>query len=373
MQVTRLDYGTMPTPTKTSQGYLKAPCYATRAGIFVYRNNDGSVRRELRPPEEVFDAESMKTLAGVPVTDDHPPCLLDCNNTANFAKGFTGDMVSKVDEFIEIPLTVTSADLIAAIETKEKIETSCGYMAELDESPGVWNGQKYDAIQRKIRYNHLAIVPKGRAGSDVKIRIDSAGVQLSDNFIEGFCMTKLKIDDVDFELSEPVANAVTAKFKKDAMSIEELTASIAALQAEVEKLKGEKEGMEIELDACGTEKKKLMDALESTKMDSEKIHAAAMARVGLIKIAEKAIPTIKLDALSNKEIKVEVIKSRKPEFKADALSDAYIDGLFEGLNQSESRIDALNGVINETKGKPSDNIDARAKSMESDKNAWKSK
>jgi len=370
MQVTRLDYGTMPNPTKTAQGYLKAPCFATRAGIFLYRNEDGSVRRELRPPEEVFDSESMKTLAGVPVTDDHPPCMLDCNNTANFAKGFTGDLVSKVDDFIEIPLTITSADLIAAVETKEKIETSCGYMAELEEMPGIWNGQKYDAIQRKIRYNHLAIVPKGRAGSDVKIRIDSAGVQLSENFIEGFCMTKLKIEDVDFELSEPVANAVTAKFKKDAMSIEELTALVSALQAEIEKLKGEKEGMEIEMDGCKKQLDECKKEMTDAKMDSEKIHAAAMARLNLIKAAEKAIPTVKLDSLSNKEIKIEVIKSKKPDFKFDGVSEHFIDGMFEGLNQSESRIDALNSAINDSKGKP--NVDARTKSMETDKNAWKS-
>lgn len=373
MLVNRLDYGSMPTPIKTDQGYLKAPCFATRAGIFIYRNNDGSTRRELRPPEEVFDSESMRTLAGVPVTDDHPPAMLNASNTSNFAKGFTGDLVSKVDQYVEVPLTITSADLIAAIETKEKIETSCGYMADLDETPGEWNGQKYDAIQRKIRYNHLAIVPRGRAGSEVKIRMDSVAVQLSDNLLEGFCMMKLKIDEVDFELSEPVGNAVTAKFKKDAVSIAELNAQCDALKAELDKIKGENQGMQIELDACGTEKKQLMDQLESEKLDSEKIHTAAMARLSLIKVAEKAIPTMKLDSLSNQEIKVEVIKSRKPDFKTDGLSEHFIDGMFEGLNQNESRIDALNAMINDSKGKPNDNVDARAKSMESDKNAWKSK
>ncbi|MFI7909566.1 DUF2213 domain-containing protein, partial [Acinetobacter baumannii] len=29
----------------------------------------------------------------------------------------------------------------------------------------MWNGQEYDAIQRNIRVNHLAIVPRGRAGN----------------------------------------------------------------------------------------------------------------------------------------------------------------------------------------------------------------
>lgn len=185
-------------------------------------------------------------------------------------------------------------------------------------------------------------------------------------------MTKLRIDELDFELSEPAAIAVTAKFKKDAMSLEELSASVNALQAEIEKLKGEKTAMGMEMDACKTEMEKVKADAESNKMDSAKIHEAAMARVSLIKAAEKAVPTLKLDSLSDKEIKVEVIKSRNAEFKADGLSDAFIDGMFTALNTIQSRVDSLGSAINSTKGVKTDSTDARIKSMESDRNAWKS-
>lgn len=373
MQVSRLDFGTLTRPQKTDQGYLKAPCFATRAGIFLYRNDDGSMRRELRLPDEVFSAVSLATLSGIPITDDHPPVMLDAINTNVFAKGFTGEFVQRVDDLIEVPITITAQDLIASVLTREKVETSCGYKCDLDETPGVWNGQPYDAIQRNIRYNHLAIVRKGRAGNQVRIRMDSGAIQVIDHLSQEFCMTKLRIDELDFELSEPAAIAVSAKLKKDAMTIEEISAQVAALQAEIEKLKGEKEGMTIEMDACKSEMEKVKTDAEAAKMDSAKIHSEAMVRVSLIKTAEKAIPSIKLDSLSNKEIKVEVIKARKPDFVSGDKTDAFIDGLFEGISQFESRLDGVENAINATKGTPPSNVDARAKSMDNDKNAWKSK
>src|SRR5690606_20498946 len=36
-------------------------------------------------------------------------------------------------------------------------------------------GEKYDRVQRRIRYNHVAIVPEGRAGEAVALRMDAAG------------------------------------------------------------------------------------------------------------------------------------------------------------------------------------------------------
>ena len=37
-------------------------------------------------------------------------------------------------------------------------ELSLGYNLDLDETPGEWEGQPYDAVQRNIVINHLALV-----------------------------------------------------------------------------------------------------------------------------------------------------------------------------------------------------------------------
>lgn len=47
-------------------------------------------------------------------------------------------------------------------------ELSLGYNLTLDETPGEWNGQHYDAIQRDIRINHLALVREARAGEQAR-------------------------------------------------------------------------------------------------------------------------------------------------------------------------------------------------------------
>ena len=51
-------------------------------------------------------------------------------------------------------------------------ELSLGYNLTLDETPGEWNGQHYDAIQRDIRINHLALGREARAGEQARLNID---------------------------------------------------------------------------------------------------------------------------------------------------------------------------------------------------------
>jgi hypothetical protein len=76
-------------------------------------------------------------------------------------------------EFVATTIVVENADAIRAVE-QGKRELSCGYECELEEKPGVTaDGQRYDAIQRNIRGNHVALVTKGRAGPDVRLRMDA--------------------------------------------------------------------------------------------------------------------------------------------------------------------------------------------------------
>ena len=51
-------------------------------------------------------------------------------------------------------------------------ELSLGYNLTLDETPGEWRGQPYDAVQRDIEVNHLALVASARAGPSARLNID---------------------------------------------------------------------------------------------------------------------------------------------------------------------------------------------------------
>ena len=62
-----IDYATSPAE-KTAEGFLVARAPVTSIGVFSYRNPDGSERRELRLPEEVFNADSLASLRLKPLT-----------------------------------------------------------------------------------------------------------------------------------------------------------------------------------------------------------------------------------------------------------------------------------------------------------------
>lgn len=154
---------------------MRVDARLTRVGVLEYRRADGSVERELRLPEEVFRADSLETLTAAPVTHLHPTEMVGPENVRKLRVGGAGAARNDGDQFVSAELQVEAADVIAKVDSGELQEISCGYYCELDRTPGVWKGQTYDAIQRDIVYNHVALGPKGwgRAGSEVRLRLDS--------------------------------------------------------------------------------------------------------------------------------------------------------------------------------------------------------
>lgn len=67
-------------------------------------------------------------------------------------------------------LTVWTKEGIRLIETEEASELSCSYRYRADMTPGIDpTGVAFDGVMRDIRANHVALVPEGRAGSDVAV------------------------------------------------------------------------------------------------------------------------------------------------------------------------------------------------------------
>ena len=181
MSVQRIDRGELQKPTKMANGWLRVDGKLTRTGVFAYRLGDGKVRRELRLPEEVFHADTLKSFGLVPVTDEHPPVFLDASNTKEFARGAVSAGPRKDGKFVVGELLVTDAALIEKLEGGAARELSCGYNCDLEEKVGVSeDGEHYDAIQRNIRGNHVAVVQKGRAGPEARVRMDGAGIEVLD-------------------------------------------------------------------------------------------------------------------------------------------------------------------------------------------------
>jgi len=134
VRVSRIDIGRLDEAERTPQGYLKTSAYATRIGIFKYQMPDGSIFKELRPPEEVFDQRSLNSLREVVVTNDHPPAMLTSENTKKYQSGFTSDSIEPVHDFVRCRVTITDQETIDDVENGKR-ETSCGYFCELDKTP----------------------------------------------------------------------------------------------------------------------------------------------------------------------------------------------------------------------------------------------
>lgn len=114
-----------------------------------------------RNPEDVFEATTLASLEGKPVTDGHPPENVGPENYSAYMKG-TVRNVRRDGEHIVADLIIYDPCLANEIETGAKREVSCGYTCNY-----VPDGAGYK--QTHIRLNHVAVVPKGRAGHEVAI------------------------------------------------------------------------------------------------------------------------------------------------------------------------------------------------------------
>lgn len=294
--------------TKTAEGFIRDTPIVGRTGILVYRNADGTERKEYRPPEEAFKADSLASFLGKPITIGHK-AFVTAGNAAQVAP--VGSVLS---EGRQDGNNIIADIVIYNLDTNAR-ELSCGYTLDLDETPGTTpEGEHYDAIQRNIRVNHIAIVPKGRAGV-ARLNMDGEQVLEEEQKEEQKMaeMTKVRLDSgIEYDCAPEVKVAIE-KMNKDSADAKKaydtLQAKFDALEAELAK---EKEGR---------------------KADAEKAKAnfdeAIKARVELLKVAE-AHKVANADSMTDTEIKTAVIKAvRGDAINLDGKSADYIEAAFD--------------------------------------------
>lgn len=151
----------------------------TKIGVFPYLGRQISPELEpdkvyqvLRPREELTRSETLESLKLIPLVNDHTML----GNKAGFTPaeekgvhGTTGTNVQIKDDLITNDLKVFSEELKNLIENGKK-DLSMGYSCKYDLTPGEYQGEPYDAIQRDILYNHIALVDEGRMGKDVCVQ-----------------------------------------------------------------------------------------------------------------------------------------------------------------------------------------------------------
>lgn len=162
----------------------------SKEGVFKYsgaslarRDSNGTIINGIdpnklynvyRPAEELSSPEAIESFKLLPWTDDHPDKLLGPESLGRRPidekgmRGVTGQEVYFRDGVLYANIKILSEYLKGLIDAGKK-ELSAGYSCIYEIASGIWNGVKYDAIQRNIRGNHVALVQAGRMGPDVAV------------------------------------------------------------------------------------------------------------------------------------------------------------------------------------------------------------
>lgn len=323
MGVRRFDRSELRKPVRLDNGYLRGDTYLTRAGVFSYKRADGSEIKEYRPPEEVFAPASMTSFDLMPVTNDHPSVgLLTPENTHQFQVGTVGSP-AREDMKMRGSLMVTDAKAISDLE-KGKTQISLGYVCDLDFAPGVSpDGERYDAIQRNIRGNHIAIVAVGRAGPEIRVRMDTGDEEVlpSDSAqvkpLEIFPMKrKIKLDDgTTIEVDEAVAVLFDQTQAKTAASEKALVTA----KADAEKASARADSAE----------KQIKDLNAQLAEAPAKALAAAKIRAELESKAREVLGAEeKFDGKDDDALRLAVVEKLAGE-KFEGKSPAYVEARFD--------------------------------------------
>lgn len=361
MTVFRLDNGYLQNIT-TSDGFLRAKVSIAKTGVFSYLHADGKIIKEAKLPEELFSQATLDSLKGVPVTNEHPPIednkgLVNQTNYNKYVKGSLGEIVVLDGDHIVTTETIYDAELINQLKNGEKREVSIGFETDVDFTPGEYNGQRYDAVQRNIKINHLAHVKNGRAGESVKVHLDSVNTNYA--IMQGEVNEMIvRIDGKDIEVSEEVYKEIESLRKKalrkddqSAVATEDKTEVQITLpkKEESEDLKLANENLKMQVKT----QQDLIAGLQSElnalkKTEPEKLDSLVSEKLNALDSARAVIQGFRGDGLSTKEIKLQVISKLLPfkaDVKLDSISDTEIDYRYDAALQLAREKQALNPII----------------------------
>ncbi|XAI95265.1 structural protein [Leptolyngbya phage Lbo-JY16] len=152
----------------------------SKEGVFEYSgaqigltgDDANRIFKVYRPASELADPECIASFRLLPFVDEH--AMLGSEELGltpaerKGVQGFIGEQVHFDPPYLRGNIKILS-ESVKRLIAEGKRELSPGYRCVYELTPGVFEGQTYDAIQRRIRGNHLALVQEGRTGADVAV------------------------------------------------------------------------------------------------------------------------------------------------------------------------------------------------------------
>lgn len=240
----------------TEDGFMRCKARVLMESIMPYGCNEleglpegfnNSTVNMYVPLNEIANSDALRSLEGMPiVAGDHTWMSPDL--IADYSMGnISGTPIVDGNSLI-CNLLVTNPEAIEAIKNGKIGEISAAYRAETEFTNGLWNEQTYDCIQKGLRFNHIAVIPKGHGRGGSEVRILNKKTKQEDNK-KMTVRIKLKNTGKYINVDEEAAPAIEAEAEvteakaagmtDKIAALEGKNADLEALQAEIEELKGE--------------------------------------------------------------------------------------------------------------------------------------
>jgi hypothetical protein len=348
---------------RLDDGYLVATARSVRTGIQIYSGSEVgkpelATVRVYRAPDQVFAQDSLQSFSHAPITNDHPSEGVTSDNWKALAVGEVSTAAKRDGEWVVLPLILKDAAAIQAV-VDGKRELSAGYTCELDFTPGVTaDGEPFDAQQRNIKINHLALVDRARAGSQARIG-DANSWGISPVHIpekeKPMTLKTVTVDGIPVEVTDQGATVITTLLQRLADAAKKVSdaetahnTAIAAKDAELAKKDAE------------------IDDLKGKVLDAKAIDAKVTARADLITKAKAVAPDIQTDGKSDDDIRKAAVVAKLGDAAIKDKPQAYIDARFDILAEDAGSADTVRDAI--THLRPGTNLSDAAK-LEKDAHA----
>lgn len=329
---------------RTSDGYLAGTVRAARTGVQVYRRKELGLTEDTegfinvyRPPEVVFDADSLKTYAGKPITMGHPPKGVNATTWKELAVGHVGGRVVRDGEGVLVDIAVMDHAAIDMVHAGTA-QVSMGYTTQIMLQDGVSpEGVPYQAVQvGPLVINHLAVVDHGRAGEEFRIAVgDANGWGASPVDHKETPMSTKVVVLGDTAVTVPVA---------DAAAIEAYKATLQKQLADA-KAKNEDElaKKDEELGELKAKNKQLQDAAVTpdklAKLIADRTALEAAARPLLGDSADG------ITQLSDADVRRTAVAARLGDAAVEGASDAEISGMFRAITMDHANDDPVREAV----------------------------
>lgn len=326
-------------------GYIAGRVKAARTGVQLYTGDEmgwpeKSAVAVYRPIDEVMRLDSLASYKGKPITDGHPSARVTADNWDTFARG-TVMGVMRDGDAVSLDLTVSAKSLVDKLEAGEARQLSAGYVAKIDRTAGVTeDGTPYDAIQRDIYVDHIAVVPAGRAGSEFRIGDDAvnwgAAPITPSNKKEDTMSDALKT----VVLGDKAAQVAVA----DATIIEQFKADQAKALTDAETVHADAVAAKDKEIATKDAKIKELEGKVLSDEDKAKLVADRVAlETKAAKITDEVRPTGMTDAALRKAVVIAKLGDEAVNGKSEAYIDARFDILAEDAAKTDPVADAITG------------------------------